>query len=792
MKRLLRTLLAAIGVLALVLVGAVVYVTTFFDPDDLKPRLIEVVREQSGLELSLEGPLTWSFYPRLGVSVEKAEAWLPDQEVEEEASFAAFSRAEVSLSFAPLLRGEIAIDGLTLDGMRLNLERDEEGRGNWEVLLERLAQDREAAEGALAPASAGPSPGSADTGKLSVALNIASVQLREGEIRFRDLQADREMLFEGVGITGSNVNPNRPFSLKATFRLATHDALDWRELERSPWLASDVSLESRVSLGLADGRYVLEGLMLNTTSRLAGVEGEQKANLQGSELVVDAEDRRLRLDEGKLDASLLHPSLGEKTLPLSLAFNLDADLAEQTAQLRELELTGEDGLRLSGNLNLSRLLTDPAYTGQLSLAPLSLRPWLTRLEMMPTMAGDSALADVALTSPLEGNRERLELTGLTLVLDDSTFTGRLAAGLDGRLLDFDLQGDSLDLDAYLPPAEPVSETASETADESTALRSLPGIGRARADEPRPLVPAEWLAELALDGQLSLGELRLMGLDFSDVSLALAGGDGRLRLVSFESGFQEGTLAASGELGLRDEPLSWALAPQLSRVRIDSLLEALGEEPAPLRGRLSGEGELTSRGNTWPELKRQLSGPFAARLEEGAILEVNVSRELCTAVATLEGEESARDWPPDTRFDRADATFELRDGTVHSDDLLVTIPGIELGGEGQLDLVSERFGLRAAARFVDTADAACNVNPRLERVPFPVRCEGGLGDDSSDWCRFDREAFRGTVAELLRDEASRRAGEEVEQRLEGAIEDLDERLGGGSGEELRDALRGLFD
>ena len=783
MKRLLRTLLAAIGILALVMVGAVVYVTTFFDPDDLKPRLIEVVREQSGLELSLEGPLTWSFYPRLGVSVEKAEAWLPEQEIEEEASFAAFSRAEVSLSFAPLLRGEIAIDGLTLDEMRLNLERDGEGRGNWEVLLERLAERREAAEEALSPASAGPSADGVDAGGLSVALNIASVQLREGEIRFRDLSTDQETLLEGVNVMGSNVNPDRPFSLRATFRLTAYDDLDWRERELPARLASDVSLESRVNLGLADGRYVLEGLTLNTASRLAGIEGEQKANLQSRELVVDVQTRHLRLDEGHLDTSLLHPSLGETTLPLSLAFKLDADLTEQTAQLRDLELTGEDGLRLSGNLNLSGLLAEPAYSGQLRLAPLSLRPWLTRLDMLPTMARDSALSDVALTSPVRGDLERLELTGLTLVLDDSTFTGHLAAGFDGHLLDFDLQGDSLDLDAYLPPPEPAAESASRGG--------LPGIERAHADEPGALVPAEWLAELALAGQLGLGELRLMGLDFSDVSLELAGGDGRLRLRSFESGFHEGTLAASGELGLHDEPLRWVLAPRFSRVRLDSLLEALGEDPAPLRGRFSSEGELTTRGNTWPELKRHLSGPLTARIEEGAILEVNISRELCTAVAALEGEEITRDWHPDTRFERAEATFELRDGTVHSDDLLVTIPGIELGGSGQLDLVSEQFALRAAARFVDTADAACRVNPRLERVPFPVRCEGSLGDDSGDWCRFDREAFQVAVAELLRDEASRRAGEEVERRLEGAIERLDERLGEGTGEELRDALRGLF-
>jgi AsmA protein len=775
MKRLLQTLLAAIGVLGVVVVAAVVYITTFLDPEDLKPRLIDVVREHSGLELTLDGPLAWSFYPRLGVSVEQAEGRLPEQE--EASPFLAFERAEVSLAFAPLLRGAIAIEGLTLDGMQLRLERDEQGRGNWETLLQRLDERREGAESALAPASAGPSL--TEGGNLAVALNIASVQIRDGEVEFRDLGAEQEWVLEGVSLSGTNVNPDRAFPLKTAFRASSYGALDWRERERPARLASDVSLESRVMLGLADGRYVLERLALNTASRVAGIEGEQKVNLQSRELVVDVETQRLRLDEGNLKASLLHPSLGEKTLPLSLAFKLDADLSEQTAQLRELELTGENGLRLSGNLNLSGLRADPAYSGQLRLAPLSLRPWLTRLDRMPTMASDSALSDVALTSPVQGNLERFELAGLTLVLDGSTFTGRLAAGHDGRLLGFDLQGDRLDLDAYLPPAEPTAESAYR--------RGLSGIERAHADEPGTLVPAEWLAELALDGQLSLGELRLMGLDFSDVNLELAGGDGRLRLRSFESAFHEGTLAASGELGLRDEPLSWALTPRLSQVRIDSLLVALGEDPAPLRGRFSSEGELTSRGNTWPELKRHLSGPLAARIDEGAILDVNISRELCTVAAMVEGQEMTREWRDDTRFDRAEASIRLNDGVARSEDILITLPGIELGGEGELDLVTERFDLRAAARFVDTADAACPVNPRLERVPLPVRCSGDYTGDSREWCRFDRDAFQTTLVELLRDEATRRAGGEIERRLER----LDERLGEQAGEELREALRGLF-
>ncbi|APE30587.1 membrane assembly protein AsmA [Halomonas aestuarii] len=780
MKRLLRTLLAAIGVLGLVMVGAVVYVTTFFDPNDLKPRLIEVVREHSGLELSLDGTLSWSFYPRLGVGVQEAEARLPDQ-ADDETPFAAFSHAEVSLAFTPLLRGEIAIDGLTLDDLYLDLERDAQGEGNWEALLERLGERGEQAEAALAPASAGPDP---DFGNgLSVALNIASVKVRGGEVRYRDALADRDLLVEDLEINGSNVNPGSAFPLESAFRLTLHEGLDWQEENREPRLVSDITLETRVDLGLSEGRHVLEGLNLKTVNRLAALENEQKLNLQGGPLVVNVGEGSLQLEEGKLDASLSHPSLGEKVMPLSLAFKLDADLNEQSARLRELELTGPDALKLNGNLNLSHLGEAPAYTGQLRLTPLSLRPWLTRLGMMPPMADGQALTDVALTSPVSGDLERFEFAGLTLVLDDATFTGRLAGRFDGGLIAADLQGDRLDLDGYLPPPG---------AGEASASRwQLPGIRRAHAEDAAGLVPTEWLSTLELDAHLALGQLRLAGLDFQDVDMTLKGSDGRHRLIGFESGFYEGTLAADGALDLRETPARWQLAPKAQRVRLESLLESLGEEPAPLSGRFSGEGELASRGNTLMELRRHLGGRLTTRIDEGAIPEINVSRELCTTAATLQGETLDREWADETRFERIRATLMLEEGEVQSDDLLVTLPGMEVGGKGSLDLVSEQFDLRAAVRLVSAENAPCEVNPRLAKVPLPVRCQGALGGVSAEWCRFDREAFQGTLAGLLRDEASQKAGEEVEKRLEGAVKKLDERLGEKAGGELRDALKGLF-
>lgn len=778
MKQLLRIVLAAVGILAIVAVAAVVYVTTFLDPEDFKPRLTAVVEEQTGLNLALEGPITWSFYPRIGVSVEKARAWLPEQ-TEDAAAFAAIDRAEVSVAFGPLLRGEIAVDGLTLDGMRLNLERDEQGEGNWEPLLERLSEHNEgAAETVLAPASAGPN---ADAGNLAVKLSIASVEVKNADIRFRDAQTQALWRMQQLNISGSNVNPLRAFPLKAMFTLTKHNRLDAEVLERTPDLTSEINLETRVRLGLADELFALENMALITRTT-SGAESEpQQLSLKAAELVARLGEQQLTINEGVLETGLRNADNWQGSLALALAFGLESDWQAQTAQLKDLQLTGPDGLRVSGHLNIEQLRDAPRYRGQLTAAPFTLRPWLARAGVTLTTAGEAALSDVAMTSPIEGDAEQLSLPSLSLVVDDSTFTGDLTAALDGSRLAFDLAGDQLDLDRYLPG-------------EATAKQASRGfLRKAFAQETNTLVPQSLLNELALEGDLSVDTLIFAGLTFNNPRLQLRGDDGVHRLTAFESGFYEGELSATGQVDATDSILEWALSPTINNVQMAPLIEAISEkeEASPLRGRLNLTGDVTSQGNTREALIGNLNGALDARLNDGAILNTNISKQMCELVAQLEGQGTLRDWHTDTRFERFDATFQISNGLVESDDLLITLPGIDVHGEGELNLASLNFDTRANARLVDTADAACEVNPRLEQLPLPVRCEGNLGDERTEWCRFDREMFQTAVVDLLRNEAGERVNEELEERLGDSLDDLDERLGEGAAQELRDGLRNLF-
>lgn len=806
MKGLIRALLAAVGVLGIVVVAAVVYITTFFDPNDLKPRLIEAVRDQSGLELRLDGPLSWSFYPRIGVSVADAEAWLPRQSHDDE-PFVAFDQAEVSVAFAPLLSGDVSVDGLILDGMRLNLVRDAQGRGNWQTLLDRLAQRDAAADatgknagsaestnGGKAESSAkSDSGGQAGGDSQPVAFDIANVQVSNSRVHYVDPRRPLDVTLSNLSLTSSNVSPQSSFPLQLSFDLSGEQ----------PRMNGNVQLKSQMRMDLSAGRYTFDKVTLNGKAQLPDIaEQAQSGNLKIASLVADTRQRQYRAEGVQLGASLYSPALRESPLSLDLKLDASADLGAATAELSNVALTGDDNLDLSGNAKVTGLDSDPRYQGRLNLSALSLRDWLTRFGVDVRSADDKALTSFSLSGPFSGDARRIDLSDLQLTLDQTQLRGSLGAAYDGSALNFDLEGDKLDLDAYLPPAAASSgapgQNDAKASDKATAWLGSLGIAPAlAAGEEAGLLPVDWLAHLKQEGHLTLDALTLKGAKLSDVALATSGSDGRQRIDSLSANLYDGSVKASSALDLRQSPIQLSFTERLQGVQLAPLYQDVSGKASPLRGTLSLQGDFDSRTNTIAGIQQNLNGQAALRIDDGAMLDVNVPKQLCTAVATLEGKQSEREWSPDTAFDRLQATVVVKDGVAHNDDLDIAIPGVSLSGQGEVNLVTDRLDYRAAARLQDTADqAACSVNPRLARIDFPIRCQGSMTDAPASWCSFDREAFQRSLGALAEDEAKRKAGKRVDEVLDDKLDDktrrkIDDALGDGASQELGDKIRGLF-
>ena len=133
-------LLLALGVAA---VG--VWLATF-DVNRYKPEIVSAVKQATGRELRLEGPLRLRLLPQLALHVKGAAfanaSWGAQPEMIRVNEFA------IRVALLPLLDGRLVVRRVELDGADVSLERNAEGQGNWQLELRHPAKAPEGGTGA--------------------------------------------------------------------------------------------------------------------------------------------------------------------------------------------------------------------------------------------------------------------------------------------------------------------------------------------------------------------------------------------------------------------------------------------------------------------------------------------------------------------------------------------------------------------------------------------------------------------------------------------------------------------
>jgi uncharacterized protein involved in outer membrane biogenesis len=103
-----RIMLSVVGLFMLVAVIAIAAFMMFMDPNKLKPVIINEVMKNTGYQLAIEGKLSWSFYPTLGVKVERMMLTDPHQTV----PFLELRDVSIATELTKLLRGRQQMQGV--------------------------------------------------------------------------------------------------------------------------------------------------------------------------------------------------------------------------------------------------------------------------------------------------------------------------------------------------------------------------------------------------------------------------------------------------------------------------------------------------------------------------------------------------------------------------------------------------------------------------------------------------------------------------------------------------------
>ncbi len=171
-----------LGALIASLLIGIAYLSTLISPAKLTQMLILEVREATGRELSIAGPVRLGFFPKIAVSAEQVSlsnaAWAKSPQM------ASLEKVALEISLLPLLSRRIEISSIQLAGLTLNLETNTKGEGNWLMGDAAPSGATASSSSGVAQADAKKSASDTDATDLNLVL-IENLNLINSQINYR-------------------------------------------------------------------------------------------------------------------------------------------------------------------------------------------------------------------------------------------------------------------------------------------------------------------------------------------------------------------------------------------------------------------------------------------------------------------------------------------------------------------------------------------------------------------------------------------------------------------------------
>ncbi len=133
MKKLLKYGLYGVGGLILLLLLAVAIIAATFNPNDYKDDIIKLVKEKKDRTLHIDGDIKLSYWPKIGADLGKVSISEHKSQVE----FASVNSVKVALAVMPLLKKELVVDTVYVDGAKANIIKYKDGTTNFDDLLSK-------------------------------------------------------------------------------------------------------------------------------------------------------------------------------------------------------------------------------------------------------------------------------------------------------------------------------------------------------------------------------------------------------------------------------------------------------------------------------------------------------------------------------------------------------------------------------------------------------------------------------------------------------------------------------
>jgi AsmA protein len=782
------------GVVVLALLGMAYFAATF-NPNDYKQQVIDIVKEKNDRKLIIDGDITLSFWPKLGANLGK----LSISEHKSDKEFASINGAKVALAVLPLLKKELVVDTIYIDGAKANIVKFKDGTTNYDDFLSK--EESESAE---------------------IKFDVQGINITDSEISYADESKDAKYTVSQFNLTSSHVALGEPIDLDTSFTItANQPAVVANTMIKGNFLYDPQSkrfkvkgLDSDIQGDMFGGKnmdikatgdidaqtesmeFLINDLKLAISGDFDGVKQSVDLNAPSVNIekdVVNSDKVTVSITQKKPDGDLklnmvladmkgspkaiqssgitgdLSMVQGKRTVTSNFSSpfkgNIEAlifDIPKLTGQLDIKDPSLPKG-EVQGTFNLSahtdikkeladskfnlvlaetKLNGDVAVSGfkqpnikfNLNADKLDLNKLLgAPTKLASTESGTSKPADLSalksllldgkvkinsivydkhhvsgLNLGLKADGKKVAISGLNVKVNDSQIKGAFSISQFAKpLYTFDIDIDQLNLNDYISETPTNTKT---TGDETIDLSALKALNA--------------------DGSIRIGKLNYGKTKVSNVRIDLKAEDGVATMAPLSANLYDGAMKGSLRLDARATP-NIAFKQTMTSVSVGPLLQDTINNDM-----LSGKGtinvDVTTQGNSVNAFKKGLGGSSSLALMDGAIKGVDIAgqiREIKNKVNMLKGKtvETASDDNKKTDFSELTASFSIKDGIAHNEDLAMKAPILRLAkgdSRGDINIGNETLNYTATPTIVKSIKGQGGENlDELAGIAIPLKISG---------------------------------------------------------------------
>jgi AsmA protein len=644
----------ALGGLLLVLAlfaGAIGLAIYLLDANDFKSQIVDYVKTHKQRDLVLDGDIRVAYFPSLGLDTGKMSL----SQRNSSQKFASVDNARLYVAWWPLLRMQLQVERVVLDGLHANVIRNKDGSTNFDDLLVTADQLGD------------------------VKFEVEKIRVIDSSVNFRDEASSVALSLHDLELETGRLADATAGQVSTSFRLESNQ----------PHLDARVKLQGHVLYDRAHDRLEVANFEGQAQGEADGINS-LALDFSGS-LMAHPATQQLELDKfsatakGKLEQQNFEARLTAASLKLA------KDQWHGTALTLGASLL-QDGRNLTASLEVPAFETDTkTFRSENVLAAFELPRsgrWLqgkfnspvsfdfeTRQLQLDAMTGNWSGSHPLLAGKLNASAsgkllanwpaQEIKLDFKTRI-DDSEFTGNVQLqDFKTPAYAFDVAVNTLDLDRYL-----VSDWAKRFQDEA--------------------LPFDFsgLKALNLRGKLRSDEFKLAKLKTRQLLAEIRADPSTLSIEPIEAHLYGGSLQGGLRIAAADVPRI-TLRQRLSGVLLDALLA----DVLPSETRLTGKGnlafDLTAEGKNIAELRKSLNGSASLALTRGTLAGLNLTEALVAGKGQLgiqgaERSDSVR-LTESTPYTELKASIDIVQGKAYSGDLLMKSPLFTSKGEAEIAL-----------------------------------------------------------------------------------------------------------